>query len=43
MRQKACEQINDMFGLNVWVEFEEDTRVADDYVFENKKEGENNE
>lgn len=43
MRQKACEQINDMFGLNVWVEFEEDTRVADDYIFENKKEGEDNE
>ena len=43
MRQEACEEINDMFGLNVWVEFEEDTRVADDYVFENKKEGENNE
>jgi hypothetical protein len=43
MRQKACEEINNMFGLNVWVEFEEDTRVADDYVFDNKKEGEDNE
>ena len=35
MRQKACEEINKMFGLNIWVEFEEDTRVADDYIFEN--------
>lgn len=46
MRQKACEEINRMFGLNVWVEFEEDTRVADDYIFEgkeNKKEGGDNE
>ena len=34
MRQKACEEINKMFGLNMWVEFKQDTRVADDYIFE---------
>lgn len=35
MRQKACEEINKMFGLKMWVEFKQDTRVADDYIFEN--------
>ena len=43
MRQKACEEINKMFGLNMSVEFKEDTRVADDYMIEdllkNNREG----
>ena len=34
MRQKACEEINKMFNLNMWVEFKQDTRVMDDYIFE---------
>ena len=29
MRKKACEQINAMFGLNVDVEYREDTRMYD--------------
>lgn len=29
-RRKACEQINEMFGLNLWVDFREDYRQTDD-------------
>lgn len=41
-RQKACEEINKMFGLDIWVEFKSDTRVQDDYIFDEKG-GEENE
>ena len=41
-RQKACEEINKMFGLDIWVEFKSDTRVQDDYIFD-EKDGEENE
>lgn len=30
MRQKACEEINDMFGLDIWCEYREDFREQDD-------------
>lgn len=32
MRQEACEQINKMFGLNVWCEFNDDINVIDEDV-----------
>lgn len=32
MRRKACEEINKMFGLDIWVDFKEDYREADDEV-----------
>ena len=41
-RQKACEEINKMFGLDIWVEFKSDTRVQDDYIFD-EKDGEEDE
>lgn len=31
MRQQACEQINEMFGLNISVEYREDMQVLDTY------------
>lgn len=30
MRRKACKEINEMFGLNVWVDYREDFREIDD-------------
>lgn len=30
MRQQACKKINDMFGLNIWVDYREDTNLATD-------------
>lgn len=30
MRQQACEQINSMFGLDIWCEYREDFREMDD-------------
>lgn len=30
MRQKACEQINKMFGLDIWVDFKEDSLYNED-------------
>lgn len=36
-RRKACEQINDMFGLNIWCDYREDFRQTDDeYMVENQ-------
>ena len=32
MRRRACEEINKMFGLDIWVDFKEDYREADDEV-----------
>lgn len=48
MRQKACEEINRMFGTNISVDYREDLKILDeakeDDVGETeKKEGENNE
>lgn len=31
-RRKACEEINDMFGLNIEVDYRQDYREADDEV-----------
>lgn len=34
MRRKACEQINKMFGLDIWCDYREDYRVStDDYMY----------
>lgn len=33
-RQWACEQINRMFGLNMWVEFDDDVVLTDDEDYE---------
>lgn len=38
-RQKACKEINKMFGLNVSVDFKSDSRVAEDFLDENKEKG----
>lgn len=49
MRQKACEEINKMFGLNIWVEYKEDSRMysvdqfMNDVEFEPDEGGKNNE
>lgn len=45
MRQKACKEINEMFGTNIWVEYSKDTRIAEDIVDENddNEGGDNNE
>ena len=49
MRQKACEEINKMFGLDIWVEYKEDSRMYDAGQFEmdveygQQKEGASNE
>ena len=49
MRQRACEEINKMFGLDVWVEYKEDSRMYDAGQFEmdveygQQKEGASNE
>ena len=29
MRREACKKINDMFGLNMWVDYKEDFRTFD--------------
>lgn len=40
-RRKACEEINDMFGLNVSVDYRHDYRQTDDeYMLESETEGE---
>jgi hypothetical protein len=42
IRQQACEKINKMFGLNIWVDYREDTKlVTDSNLVE--EEGEENE
>lgn len=42
MRQQACEKINKMFGLDIWVDYREDTNMATDETLV-KEEGEENE
>ena len=38
-RRQACRQINEMFGLNVWVDYREDFRdFQEEDVNENEKE-----
>lgn len=39
-RQQACEQINRMFGLNIWVEYKDDLRLLDEDIMENVDEQE---
>ncbi len=40
MRQQACEKINKMFGLDIWVEYREDTKmVTDDTLVQEEGEG----
>lgn len=39
MRQQACDEINRMFGTNIWVEYSKDTRIAEDIVNEMDDEG----
>ena len=31
-RRKACDQINKMFGLDIWVDYREDYRQLDDFI-----------
>lgn len=40
-RRQACEQINDMFGLNIDVDYREDFRVADDELMLHGETGDN--
>lgn len=40
MRRKACEEINKMFDLNMWVDYREDTRLEDDFLYADDIEGE---
>lgn len=42
MRQQACEKINKMFGLDIWVDYREDTKLVTD-VSLIEEEGEENE
>ena len=39
MRQQACDEINRVFGTNIWVEYSKDTRIAEDIVNEMDEEG----
>ena len=32
MRRQACDEINRMFGLNIWVDYREDFRLSDDVI-----------
>ena len=40
MRRKACDEINKMFGLDMWVDYREDTRLEDDFIYADDIEGE---
>lgn len=42
MRQQACEKINKMFGLDIWVDYREDTKLVTDETLI-KEESEENE
>lgn len=33
-RRQACEQINEMFGLDIWCDYREDTRVIEDLAID---------
>lgn len=39
-RRKACEKINDMFGLNIWCNYREDYREVDDEFMLDEETGE---
>lgn len=39
-RQQACEQINRMFGLNIWVEYKDDLRLLDEDIMQDVDEQE---
>ena len=39
-RQQACEQINRMFGLNIWVEYKDDLRLLDEDIMDDVDEQE---
>lgn len=39
-RQQACEQINKMFGLDIWVEYKDDLRLLDEDIMEDVDEQE---
>lgn len=41
MRRQACEEINRMFGLNIWCEYREDYREMDDEVVFSGQSGDN--
>ena len=40
MRRKACDEINKMFGLDMWVDYREDTLLEDDFLYADDIEGE---
>lgn len=42
-RRQACRQINEMFGLNMWVDYREDFQYIDENINTNSEEEENNE
>lgn len=39
-RQQACEQINNMFGLDIWVEYKDDLRLLDEDIMQDVDEQE---
>lgn len=41
-RRQACEQINDMFGLNIWCNYRQDYREADDELMFSGSSGDGN-
>lgn len=41
MRQQACEKINKMFGLDIWVDYREDTKLVTDETLVEKASEEN--
>ena len=41
MRRKACEEINKMFGLDIWCDYREDYREADDEIMFAGQSGDN--
>lgn len=39
-RRKACKQINDMFGLDIWCDYREDYRQLDEFIMSEEVTGE---